>query len=232
MTARRWVHAPVFALALVTTLAEAQSLGVGAFRDAVPADAQVGALRGSVPADAGVGALSGSYPSSTARGGLPGLSGPSGAFAGNLAPNAPRGGLQGSVPAGVPSGTMTPAMPNASYGPPTAADNARRNEGLADVHLTDRSNALADSALDRATAIRVDTLGPTDLGVAGGLEDQAQLLEKYTQNQARPGVDERNRADVAAGLQERATKIRKDAEKPAPKRSAAGTLRGVLLDLP
>jgi hypothetical protein len=218
MTARRLLYALGLALAVAATVADAQNLGVGALRGDVPPDAAVGALRGSVPANAGVGGMAGSFPASTTIGGLPTFSGPSGAFAGNLAPNAPLGGLQGSVPANAPSGALTPAMPDAPYGSPTPADIARRNEALGEIHLMDRSNASADSALDRATAIREQTLGPKNPGVAEGLEDQARLLEKYTQNQARPGVDERNRADRAAELQDSAKKIRKEAERPAPKR--------------
>jgi hypothetical protein len=217
MYPRRWAALLVFGMALCGSLAEAQNLGVGALRGDVPADASVGGLTGSVPANAGVGAFSGSFPASTATGGVPTFSGPSGAFAGNLAPNAPLGGLQGSVPADAPSGALTPALPNASFGSPTPADIARRNEALGEVHLMDRSNASADSALDRSNAIREQTLGPKSVGVAEGLEDQARLLEKYTQNQARP-VPEFERGDAAAQARERAKQIRKEADRPAPKR--------------
>jgi hypothetical protein len=218
MTSRQSVYALVLALALVGTLAEAQNLGVGAFQPALPTDASVGVLRGAVPADAQVGGLAGSYGPNTSTYAFPGLSGPSGAFAGSLEPNAPLAGLRGSVPADAPVGTLTPAMPNASFGPPTPADIARRNEALGEIYLMDRTNPLADSALDRSTAIHEQSLGPKDLGMADVLESQARLLEKYSQNQARPGVDERNRDDKAAELQERAKKIRKEAERPAPKR--------------
>jgi hypothetical protein len=218
MHSRRWLALLVFGMALGGSLAEAQNLGVGVLRGDVPADATVGGLRGAVPAGAGVGTLSGSFPASTAAGGVPSFSGPSGVFSGNLAPNAPLGTLQGSVPADTPSGTLTPGMPNASFGSPTPADIARRNEALGDLHLMDRSNASADAALDSSAAIRDEALGPKDPATVQGLEGQARLLEKYTQNQARPGVDERNRADKAAELQDRATKIRKEAERPAPKR--------------
>jgi hypothetical protein len=193
----------ILALGLGASLAEAQNLGVGAPRDEPPPHASVGGLRDVTRATAGVGGFAGSFPASTSSTEVPGLAGPSGAFSGNLMPSAPLGGLPGSIPADAPSGAPTPGMPSASFGPPTPADIARRNEGLGKVHLIDRSNASADSALDRSTAIREQAFGAKDPGVGDGLEGQARLLERYQQSQARPGVDERSRADKAACLQER-----------------------------
>jgi hypothetical protein len=204
MTTRRSVYALVLALALVGTLAEAQNVGVGAFRESLPANAEVGALRGSVPASAGVGALGGSFPASTATGGLPGLSGPSGAFADSLAPNAPPAGLRGSVPPDATPGIIATG-PFLNFGPATQEDVARNFEALAEVYLIDRSPS-AKPALDAALTVRENSLGANSPGMAEALENQAALLRRY------------NREDQAGALEERARAIRKDLERPAPKR--------------
>jgi hypothetical protein len=208
MKARLWSGALILAAGLTATVAESQSVQVGTLRGDVPPDATVGALRGAVSPSAGIGSFSGSFSPSPEGGGLQGFRGAVGApLAPTRAGDAGVGVLQGSLPLAATTGPLAEAAPPGSFfGAPTPEDVARRNEALAEVHLLDVSPVAADAALDRATGIRKETLGPVHPGVAQGLENQARLLELY------------NRTERAGDLRREADRIRKEAERRPPAR--------------
>jgi hypothetical protein len=208
MTARHWSAVLILVTGLTATVAESQSVQVGTLRGDVPPDATVGALRGPVAPSAGVGSFSGSFSPSPESGGLQGFRGAVGAPLGAArAGDSGLGALQGSIPLAATTGALAePAPPGSFFGAPTPEDIARRNEALADVYLRDVSPVAADAALDRATEIRKETLGPVHPGVAQGLENQARLLERH------------NRTERAAELQREADRIRKEAERRPPAR--------------